>query len=422
MKLQAALLAGLIPVFLANTALAANNITPTSSVKAPSNQQQKATKQVTSAQAVSMIAKLPEIIAWQQYIKDQSAGKTRAVLRVTSQTLQKVNGKDYWSISFYESQNTQDHRWQSFLVRSDGKEILADDINGNYLDLPTWRQKTNPMNRTLGLQSQRSDQSQTAPPAAQTTTTEEVNRLNQQSVKLYQQGNYPEAASFAERALRLAEENLGKDHPAVASSLNNLSELYRVQKEYGKAETLLLRAIRIDETVLGASHPDLASSLNNLAVIYQAQGKYDRAEPILQRVLTILETKLGKDDRLVGYTLQNLAGVYSSQNQPNQAEPLFQRALGILETKLGKNDPMLIHSLQSLAVLYSNQQQYDKAEPLYLRTLGIYENTLGTNHPNAIATIENLAQMYKNTGNIDKAKHFSQRAIELRKQGKSPAR
>jgi hypothetical protein len=39
---------------------------------------------------------------------------------------------------------------------------------------------------------------------------------------LYQQGRYSEAVTTAEEAIQVAEKTFGKDHPAVAISLNNL--------------------------------------------------------------------------------------------------------------------------------------------------------------------------------------------------------
>ena len=45
----------------------------------------------------------------------------------------------------------------------------------------------------------------------------------------YQEGNYREAAVVAQQALAVAEEAFGSEYPAVAESMNNLAELYRIQ-------------------------------------------------------------------------------------------------------------------------------------------------------------------------------------------------
>ncbi len=67
---------------------------------------------------------------------------------------------------------------------------------------------------------------QTNPPsAAQSAELEEALRLNQQVLQLYKEGKYSEAIPLAQRAIAIREKALGKEHPTVATSLNNLAEL-----------------------------------------------------------------------------------------------------------------------------------------------------------------------------------------------------
>ena len=88
---------------------------------------------------------------------------------------------------------------------------------------------------------------------------------------------------------------LGKGHPNIAQSLNNLAELYRLQGQYETAVPLYQRSLAIREKTLGEDHPDVAQSLNNLALLYYDQGLYEQAEPLYQRSLAILDKALGKD-------------------------------------------------------------------------------------------------------------------------------
>ena len=55
--------------------------------------------------------------------------------------------------------------------------------------------------------------------------------------------------------------------------------------EYAKAEPLLQEALRICQKVLGPEHPATATSLNNLAALYQDMGEYAKAEPLYQEAL-----------------------------------------------------------------------------------------------------------------------------------------
>ena len=59
------------------------------------------------------------------------------------------------------------------------------------------------------------------------------------------------------------------------------------QDNYAAAEPLYVRSLAIREKVLGPEHPDVATSLNNLAELFSAQGNYADAEPFHRRSLEI---------------------------------------------------------------------------------------------------------------------------------------
>ncbi|GJL61086.1 MAG: hypothetical protein NPIRA03_39430 [Nitrospirales bacterium] len=88
--------------------------------------------------------------------------------------------------------------------------------------------------------------------------------LNQTAHYLYERARYTGAEPLFQRALAIQEQDLGPTHPDVATSLNNLGELYRSQGQYADAEPLYQRALAIREEALSPTHPDVATSLNNL--------------------------------------------------------------------------------------------------------------------------------------------------------------
>ena len=105
----------------------------------------------------------------------------------------------------------------------------------------------------------------------------EWDTLNQEVLRLYRAGQYERAIIVAQEALKVAEDNVGPNHLDVATSLNNLAELYKTQGHYAKAEPLYKRALSIEEKALGPDHPSVAhpeqsrrtvaTSLNNLATL-----------------------------------------------------------------------------------------------------------------------------------------------------------
>jgi len=107
--------------------------------------------------------------------------------------------------------------------------------------------------------------------------------LNDEVMELLCTGKYDRGVVVAKKAMEVAEQNVGPDHPDVAIDLNNLAGLYRAQGHYAQAEPLYKRSLAIDEKALGPDHPDVAIDLNNLAGLYRAMNRGDEAEPLEKR-------------------------------------------------------------------------------------------------------------------------------------------
>jgi len=109
--------------------------------------------------------------------------------------------------------------------------------------------------------------------------------LNTQVVKLYKQGRYKEAAQVAEKALKVAKETFGANHPKVAINLNNLGSAWHALSEYQKAIELYEQALTIDRKVYGDEHPQVTIGLNNLGSAWHALGEYQKAITLFKQAL-----------------------------------------------------------------------------------------------------------------------------------------
>ena len=133
----------------------------------------------------------------------------------------------------------------------------------------------------------------------------------------------------------------------------------------------------------------MATSLNNLANLYDSQGRYEEAEPLYQQALEVYRKLLGNEHPDVATSLDNLAGLYSLQGRYEEAEPLYRQALD-MRKRLGDEHLDVATSLNNLASLYDLQGCYEEAEPLYQQALETFEQWLGVNHPNTTTVRENL--------------------------------
>ena len=242
---------------------------------------------------------------------------------------------------------------------------------------------------------------------------EAAKRLNQQAIQLYRQGRYGEAEPRLKQALEIHRRVLGDDHPATATSFNNLALLYRAQGRYGEAEPLFQKALEICRRVLGDDHPNTATSFNNLALLYQSQGRYGEAEPLFQQALEIRRRVLGDDHPNTATSFNSLALLYQSQGHYGEAEPLYNEALEIHRRVLGDDHPTTATSLNNLAALYHKQGRYGEAELLLKQTLAIRRRVLGDDHPDTALSFNNLAKFYRTQGRYGEAEPLLKQALAI---------
>jgi tetratricopeptide (TPR) repeat protein len=237
--------------------------------------------------------------------------------------------------------------------------------------------------------------------------------LTQVGWYMREHAHFTQAEPLLKRALMLSETTLGAEHPATATVLHNLADLYKAQGKYEQVEPLYLRALAIREQTLDPEHPSIASTLNNLAFHYMNTGKHEQAESFLRRALEIREHTLGSEHPDTSETLNDLAILYQEQGQYAQAEALLQRALAIREHALGLEHPSTAETLHNLSCLYYDMGQYNQAESLGKRALVLYETMLSQEHPNTIIALNQLGRTYLAQGQYAQAEPLLKRALGI---------
>lgn len=117
--------------------------------------------------------------------------------------------------------------------------------------------------------------------------------LAKRATALFRAGAGADADALLQRAVRIAEESFGKDHPETAKALSRLAFVRFATGKAGDADRLYRRALAIDEKALGADHPDVATDLNNLAQLILRSENRAAAEPLFRRTLAIRQKALG---------------------------------------------------------------------------------------------------------------------------------
>ncbi len=160
------------------------------------------------------------------------------------------------------------------------------------------------------------------------------------------EGRFGEAETALNRALGIQNNSLGTNHPATASTLNNLGVLLEEQGRYEKAQSLLGRALAVREKMLGSDHPETVATLITLAKLYKNIGRNPDAKMLLEQVLVIREHS-GRDLD-IARTLNDLAAIYFNNKEYSKAEELYEKAVSILAKNGDCNHPVLLIILGNL--------------------------------------------------------------------------
>jgi Flp pilus assembly protein TadD len=117
-------------------------------------------------------------------------------------------------------------------------------------------------------------------------------------------------------ALRMRRKLLGEDHPAVATSLNNLAVVLTKKQDYAGAEAMYRDALEIRRKKLESNHPSMLLLEGNLAYVVRLAGRPADAEKMLRSLIE-----------------------RADMNQPQSARqmPLFRHELGLCCKALGRD-------------------------------------------------------------------------------------
>ena len=116
---------------------------------------------------------------------------------------------------------------------------------------------------------------------------DEVARIISEAEQATSAGDHAAAERALRLALKLQEAHLGLVHSDVANTLNDLGVVCDILGRPDEAEFLYRRALGIARRTLAADHPYIATSLQNLSNLYRAQGKPEKlaklADGLFQR-------------------------------------------------------------------------------------------------------------------------------------------
>ncbi|HEY6906980.1 MAG TPA: tetratricopeptide repeat protein, partial [Ignavibacteriaceae bacterium] len=165
-------------------------------------------------------------------------------------------------------------------------------------------------------------------------------------------------------AISIWDSTLSSDNPLLANCYSNLSDVYFQNGEYPRAIEYDEKALTIWQEKLGEGHPYIASSFNNLAEKYISNGDFNKALECDFKAVQIRKDLGGEETREVAYSYALIAGIFMKMNNLNNCEYFLNKSIGIYK-KVDPSNPDLSDAYTSAGNLHRIKSEYKTAEAYY---------------------------------------------------------
>lgn len=230
--------------------------------------------------------------------------------------------------------------------------------------------------------------------------------------------NHAELAEFdkAEPLLRRCVSVLARDknNPTYGAAMGELARVLFEQGNATEAEPLMREAIRMGQSESSVDDSTLVS-MDHLGTLLTSQGRFQEAESQLRETLALREKKFGPDSPVTAFTLTSLANVLQKQGHNDQAIELLERVLAIRRFKLEPGHPSTLITLSNLAVAYIGKGRTQEAELLLRESVTAQKDKLGGDHPKSLMAMGNLAYLLEDTGRLSEAEALFREVVEARR-------
>ena len=223
------------------------------------------------------------------------------------------------------------------------------------------------------------------------------------ALALYSLGYYKESKEIYEEVMRWQIENLGEEHPDVATILNNIGNVYNILGEYDKALEYHNKSLEMSKKILGEEHPDVAASLNNIGNVYYNLREYNKALEYYEKSLEIRKKILGEEHPDVALSLNNIGLVYYSLGEYAKALDYYEKSLEIRKRILGEEHPYVALSLYGIGMVYLELNDIERSIEFLSRAIGILSKKYGERHPDTAVYKINYARAIAHKGEYKNA-------------------
>lgn len=226
--------------------------------------------------------------------------------------------------------------------------------------------------------------------------------------------NYEEAEEACSRALALAEQVYGTDHPETATCVATLGWILQSRGDLHGALACFQRALSIDMAALESPHVHIVRDLRNIGDIHKAQGDLEEAQRYIEQALQVSHNlPRSEGANSVAHSANSLGWLLKDRNKLLEAQVCFEEALEEAEDLMGPSHPDVATCAVNLGLIVKERGRPGRALRFFDRALEIDQAVFGPMHPTVARDLSNQGWAHKDMGDLETAQQCFERAREV---------
>jgi len=191
------------------------------------------------------------------------------------------------------------------------------------------------------------------------------------------------AATFREHGRRVS----------LATQLNDLAVIKMEREMYDEAISVYEESLTIERAERGEEHPATASLLENIGNVYYTKGDLPKTLALLQQVLTIREKVFGADSFPVARTRFNMGAVALKNNEFQRALEMTDAAIPVFRANVGDKSTEIAVALRQRGNCLRGLGDLTGAMNDYKASLAIFDSTGGPTVTGRLSTLLAIARL-----------------------------
>ena len=204
-------------------------------------------------------------------------------------------------------------------------------------------------------------------------------------------GNYYEAIIQYNQSLELYRTLMGDSSRYVGLSLMNVGIANNSMRKYDKALGYYNKSLEIFENIYKTdNNKDIADVYNNMGVSCENKKDYELALSYYKKAFEIRNAIYDYKHQEIAISCSNIAGVFDALGDYKSAIENYRKCIEILKVARGSNHPDVALAYNNLAATYYNMDDYKNAEIYFELSFQILSRVLPSDHPEIRAVRENI--------------------------------